>query len=168
MTVKILCAGCSKDERVSAEAAVRKALAGAPPGSWTVSLVKIQRQWSVSLHGPGHALTFTAAQGAIQESITQALGKGPGGGGAPAPAPGRAPGRGHGPGPSAPVSAPPAQRERCRCQKCGRNFVVVYAAPPDASQERVAAACPYCWQVNHVMVAEEAAWNRDYRVEKSD
>jgi hypothetical protein len=165
MPLKVLCAGCSKDERESAEAAVHKALAAAPPGSWTVSLVKIQRQWSVTLDGPGHNLTFTAPQGGIRESIVEALRKGGGGAGAPTSAPGPAPARA--PAPAAPARVPGEQRDRHQCQKCGGAFSVAYAAP-DASQERVAAACPHCWQVNHVMVSEDAAWNRDYRVEKVD
>jgi hypothetical protein len=166
MPLKVLCAGCSKDERESAEAAVRKALAAAPPGSWTVSLVKIQRQWSVSLHGPGHNLTFTAPDGGIRESIAEALRKGAGGAGAPPSPPARAAARAQ--PPAAPAVVPGEQRDRHQCQKCALAFVVVYAASANASQERVAAACPHCWHVNYVMVGDDAAWNRDYRVEKAD
>jgi hypothetical protein len=166
MTLKVLCAGCSKEERQDAEAAVRKALAGAPSGSWTVSLVKVQRQWSVTLEGPGHRLNLTAPQGRIRESILDALRK-ESGSGAPAPARG---GSAHGPArPPAPAAPVPVERrERHQCEKCGRGFYLFYAAAAGVSQERVAAACPHCWHTNHVMVAEEAAWNRDYRVEKAD
>src|SRR5262245_44782826 len=51
MPLKIMCAGCPKDEREPAEAAVKAAL-GQVAGSWTVSLVKMGRQWSLTVDGP--------------------------------------------------------------------------------------------------------------------
>ena len=45
MGLKLLCAGCSKDERETAEALVRKALGRRTEGgAWTVSLVRVSDQ----------------------------------------------------------------------------------------------------------------------------
>ncbi len=151
MALRIMCAGCSTEERQAAEAAVRKAVASLP-GSWTISLVKVSRQWSVTIDGPSaKGLTFVAPDGRIQEAIRNALGKP---GGAPRPA--------------AVVPATPEQRDRYPCQKCGREFAVVYSAGPGEGARTVPVACPHCWHVGHFPVSEEAALNHDYRAEKVD
>src|SRR5437867_3309280 len=89
MSLKILCAGCSKQERDAVEAEVAAGLGGrARNEPWTVSLVKIGDRWSVTLEGPDRGTrgaTFMAAQGRLRESITEALGQG-----APPPAAPRA------------------------------------------------------------------------------
>jgi hypothetical protein len=167
MPLKVLVAGCAKDEREQAEAAVRQALGQrAERSGWTVSLVRIAGQWSVTLDAPSEgirALNFMAASGRLREAIGQALGP-----------PGAAPAR---PGPAAPArpgpAAPPAhavqrQGEPCRCSRCGKAYVVLYEAAPGEPEETVAVACPHCWTVNHVLVAESAAESRDYRAEKAE
>jgi hypothetical protein len=69
MPLKIMCAGCSKDERDSAEAAVKAAL-GTAPGSWMVSLVKIGRRWSVTVDGPEvKHKTVVVPDGAIPQAL---------------------------------------------------------------------------------------------------
>jgi hypothetical protein len=152
MGLKVLCAGCSKDERSNAEAAVRQALADrAENGAWTVSLVKAAEQWSVTVDAPSHglrSLTLVAPLRGLRESLTEAL---RGGGDAPPPVQARTAG----------------SRSPCRCEKCGKAFVVSYEAMPDESEESVAVACPHCWQVNRVLVAESAAEAMDYRAEKA-
>jgi hypothetical protein len=94
MTLKILCAGCSKDEREQAEAEVTRALAERSAGdAWTVSLVKLQGRWSVTLDAPAakvRALTVAAPEGRLGDSIRQAL-------------------RAVTPAPGAPTQAAPAQ-----------------------------------------------------------
>jgi phage FluMu protein Com len=162
MPLKVLLAGCSKDEREQAESQVRQALGKRAEASpWTVSLVRIAGQWSVTIDSPGEgvrALTLVAPEGRLREAIVQALtGKPAAAGSAPSrPAAGRAP--------AAPAGE---QRGPSRCTKCNQGFVVIYEAAPDEPEETVAVACPHCWQVNHVLVAEGAAETRDYRAEKA-
>jgi hypothetical protein len=190
MSVKILCAGCSKDEREQAEADVKRALADrAASDEWMVSLVKLADRWSVTLDAPAarlRALTVVAPQGRLADSIREALRSG-----LPAPASAGRPVAAS-PAPSAP-SARPATREaspasaaprsagaappagpvaapsggRLSCEKCGRGFVVVYESHPGASLETAPVACPHCWHVNRVLIDAEAAFNRDYRAEKA-
>jgi hypothetical protein len=189
MTLKILCAGCSKDEREQAEAEVRRALAErSATDAWTVSLVKLQGRWSVTLDAPAaqlRALTIAAPEGRLGESIRQALrGLAPAPGapaqgspaqGAPAkgaPAPARA-----SPTHAAPVTARPATTPSpapaaagggpSRCEKCRGAFVVHYDSRPGEPLETVPVACPRCWHVNRVSIGAEAAFNRDYRAEKA-
>ncbi|MGH7535847.1 MAG: hypothetical protein ACREMG_09690 [Gemmatimonadales bacterium] len=161
MGVKIMCAGCSADEREAAETAVRRAVASLP-GSWTISLVKVSRQWSVTIDGPGaKGLTLVAPEGRIPETIRTALGK-PGGASGPAPTAraGRAP--------AGAADGGLERRDRHPCQKCGQEFAVVYASAPGEGTRTVAVACPHCWEIGHFPVSEEAALNRDYRAEKVD
>ena len=153
MGLKILCAGSAAEEKDAAETAVRRALASLP-GSWTISLVKVRRQWSVTIDGPDaqrKGLTFVAEEGRIQEAIRDALTK-----------PERAS------GPARSPRAGPEQRDRHPCAKCGRDFAVVFSSAPGENTRTVAVACPYCWEVGHFPVSEEAALNRDYRAEKVD
>ena len=160
MPLKVLVAGCAKDEREQAEAAVRQAIGQrAERSGWTVSLVRIAGQWSVTLDAPSEgfrALNFMTASNRLREAIGQALAPAAG---APRP----------GPAAPAPASARAVQRqgEPCRCSKCAKAFVVLYEAAPDEPEEMVAVACPHCWTVNHVLVAESAAESRDYKAEKA-
>jgi hypothetical protein len=177
VALKVLCAGCSKDEREQAELAVRQALGKrADGGAWTVSLVRIANQWSVTLDGPAQgvpALTLVAPGDGLREAIVTALGKpaesSRGAGVNPAPL---ASG-GAGKAPQTPAAPSPAQSKAaassgpCQCEKCGEAFVVVYDAAPDEAEETVAVACPHCWKINHVLVGETAAETRDYRAEKA-
>jgi len=170
MSLKILCAGCSKQEREAVEAEVAAGLgARARDQPWTVSLVKIGDRWSVTLEGPGRATrgsTFMAPHGHLRESIAQALGKGAASAPAPAAAapsgagrPARAPG---------PASAGPRgeRRDRHDCSKCRKPYVIVYDTEAGEPTETVPVACPRCWQIDHVAVAQSAGLTSDYRVEK--
>ncbi len=66
-----MCAGCAKDEREPAESAVKAAL-GQAAGSWTVSLVKIGRQWSVTVDGPEiKHKTMMVPDGGIRQAIQE-------------------------------------------------------------------------------------------------
>ena len=169
MGVKILCAGGSKEEKEAVETAVRAGLGPRPAQeSWTVSLVKIGRQWSVTVDGPQKTSprsTFMAAEGGLREAMSQSLS-------APPSAPPRAAAGGR----SASAPAVPAasfsrsageRRNVYKCQKCGSGFVVIYEIEPGEGEETVAAACPHCWQIEQVKVAVTAAVNNDFRVEKA-
>ena len=163
MSLKILCAGCSKPEREAVEAEVAAVLgARARTEPWTVSLVKLGDRWSVTLEGPDRATrgtAFMAPESRLRESIAEALSKG-----GPAPAapgavrPARTPG--------AAVAGPRGERrDRHDCSKCRRSYVVVYDAEAGEATETVPVACPRCWQIDHVAVAQTAGINSDYRVE---
>lgn len=174
MSVKILCAGCSKEEREQAEADVRKALAErAASDNWMVSLVKLSGRWSVTLDAPAarlRGLTVVAPEGGLVDSIRDALraGAAPA---AAAPAPSPAGTRG-GTSAPAPRSAPPPAAAvraggRLQCEKCAGGFTVVYEAHPGEPQEAAPVACPHCWHVNRILIGVDAAFNRDYRAEKA-
>jgi DNA-directed RNA polymerase subunit RPC12/RpoP len=173
MGVKILCAGGSKEEKEAVETAVRAGLGPRPSTeSWTVSLVKIGRQWSVTVDGPEKTSprsTFMAAEGGLRQAISQSL-SAPGTGGQRAGAGGRSapaavPAAGY-PAASSPGSAG-ERRTAYKCQKCGNGFVVIDVVEPGEGEESVAAACPHCWNSERVKVAVTAAVNNDFRVEKS-
>ena len=173
MSLKILCAGCSKEERAAVEAEVAAALGNrARNDPWTVSLVKLGDRWSVTLEGPDRATrgqAFLAPETRLRESISDALNKGA------APAPAAGPGS---PPPNAPGAArlpriPDAagggsrgeRRDRHSCSKCRRGYVIVYEAEAGEPEETVPVACPRCWQIDHVAVAQSAGLSSDYRVE---
>ena len=174
MALKILVAGVSKDERAQIEASVKQALGWrAASETWTVSLVRVGAQWSVTLNGPGETfrnVSFAAERRGLTEAIGEALERG----GAPAPA--------RAPAPSTPASRPPVaaptrapgpppgasgQLGRHACTKCGQGFVVLYETQPDDTMVMAAVACPHCWEINLVEIGSWAASGRDYRAEKA-
>jgi hypothetical protein len=164
MGLKILCAGCSKEEREQAEAEVSRALADrVSSGDWSVSLVKLAGRWSVTLDAPSarlRGLSVTAPPGGLAQAIRGALGS------ASAPVAAAPPAR----QPTAPAgtpTVPAAAGGRLRCEKCGAGFVVVYDAQPGEPMETAPVACPHCWAVNRVGIGAEAALTRDYRAEKA-
>jgi hypothetical protein len=154
MPLNVLVAGCSKDQKEQVEALVRQALgAKAESCTWTVSLVRIAGQWSVTMDAPAAGVrtrTFMAADARLREAIAQSLA-------GPAPPPAAAP----------PARVLESRGGACRCTRCGKAYVVVYEAAPDEPEETVAVACPHCWHVNQVLVSESAAESRDYRAEKA-
>ena len=152
MGLKLLCAGVSKDEREAAEALVRKALGRRTEGgAWTVSLVRIGDQWSITLDGSSYgvrALHLVAPEGRLYETIAEAL----------EPQAASA---------AATVSRPTESRAPFQCEKCGGAFVLICESPSEEGEETVPAACPHCWHVNRVLAPSSAAESRDYRVEKA-
>jgi hypothetical protein len=173
LSVKILCAGCSKEEREQAEADVRKALADrSAAGDWMVSLVKLADRWSVTLDAPFakmRGVTVVAPQGRLGDSIRAALSGTPAAPAAVAPARAVAPASAAPAAkrPPAPVPPPAARDGRLTCEKCGGGFIVVCDSRPGESLESAPVACPHCWHVNRVLIDAEAAFNRDYRAEKA-
>jgi DNA-directed RNA polymerase subunit RPC12/RpoP len=159
MSLRIMCAGCSKEERDRAEVAVKRVLRHVPATeAWTVSLVKTREQWSVTLDAPAanvRALTVLAPESRLGESITEAL-RNTQASRPPAP-------------PASRPSAPPAgATDRLQCEKCGRPFRVIYESHPGEASEEAPVACPHCWHGNRARVGAEAAETRDYRAEKLD
>jgi hypothetical protein len=183
MALKILVAGVTKDERALIESAVKQALgrrAAAEP--WTVSLVRVGAQWSVTLNGPGEDfrnVSFAAEDRRLTEAIGEALARG---GAAPPPPSSAAPHWGPGPtptmpsaptgrpGPAASVPRPAASGLKPgthACTKCGQAFVVLFEMQPNDSLVMAAVACPHCWEINRVEIGAWAASGRDYRAEKA-
>jgi hypothetical protein len=193
MSLKVMCAGCSAEERERAESDVRRALGARATGgdTWIVSVINLQSRWSVTLDGPGiRALNCTAPPGRLAEAIQEAL-QAPAGAPAAA-APAAAPGR-TGSSPTRPPAAaatarsasspPPAtsapagarssispasgtRRERHECIECHQRFRVSFDAIAGESEHLTPVACPHCWHTNQVMVGETAADTNDYRAEK--
>jgi len=169
MSLKILCAGGSKEEKEAVETAVRAGIGARPPGeTWNVSLVKVGRQWSVTVDGPDKSSprsTFIAGEGRLREQISQSLAQRGGGGGRTAVTTGGAPVPTGG---ATAVSGPADQRPNAyTCRQCGKAFAVSYDVEEGEGEETVPAACPHCWQIENVKVGITAAVNNDYRVEKA-
>jgi hypothetical protein len=154
--LKVLCAGCSNEEKERAESTVRHALGSrTSSGAWNVSLVKVGPQWSVTLDAPDsglRAVTFTAAADRLPETIVKFV-RDLGGGPAEPP-----------PGPAEPLER---HEGRWECASCHGAFVVLYEAVPGEGQANVAVACPHCWHVNRLPIGENAAAVQDYRAEKA-
>jgi hypothetical protein len=120
MGLRIMCAGCSKEEREQAELAVKRALHHVPASeAWTVSLVKMRAQWSVTLDAPAaevRSVTVLAPESRLGESITEALRNAQGSRApappatspTPTPAPATPPPTPRAPAPSPPPYAPPS------------------------------------------------------------
>jgi DNA-directed RNA polymerase subunit RPC12/RpoP len=177
MALKILCAGGTKEEKEAAESAVRAGIGSRPPAeSWTVSLVKVGRQWSVTMDGPDKSsprATFIAGEGRLRDAIAQSMAHRNVSGGAGAHA-GAHPGAHGGAHTAVPTGGATAtsrtaaqRRNAYKCPKCGNNFVVSYDVEDGEGEEVVPAACPHCWSIENVKVGVTAAVNSDYRVEKS-
>ena len=163
MSLKILCAGCSSEERAAVEAGVRAGLGERTRRDpWTVSLVKFGAGgWSITLDGPtikGRRTSFMvpgpAGPQAVADAVRSAADPN-------ATAPSAA-------APSAwtqPVDAE-GRRDAHKCSMCGGQYLVVYEAEPDEPLEDAPVACPHCWQVGKVQVARSASIGRDYRADK--
>ncbi len=152
----ILCAGCSADERELAESEVRRALQGRTGAeAFRISLVKARESWSVTLEAPGApALTFKAPVGRLGEAIREAV-LGPA---QAASSPSN---------PSGVGVASRAHATRHGCAHCHRPFTVTYDASPDEAEVTAPVACPHCWKINQVPIAESAAVTLDYKTESA-
>jgi hypothetical protein len=151
--LKVLCAGCAADEREAAERTVREVLDPRATGdSWTVSLVKLGAQWSITLDAPdaGIRSTFMAPADGLREAITHHTVQ-PSQPAPTVPGPTRGPTGGEGP---------------WKCESCQGPFAVTYEKIAGEPEISVAVACPRCWHINHVPVGETAAASQDYRAEE--
>jgi hypothetical protein len=196
MPLTFLCAGCSADEKDVAEASVKAALGERiRHEAWVVSIVKAGANWSVTLDGPEHkAQSFVAPEPSLRDAIRERVaGAAPASEpaapatrapAAPTPAPAAATPAAAKPAtrtPAAPTPAAPAKqasaarqpapsagpkRDRHECRSCRRPFAVVYEVEDAEDQEMVSIACPHCWQMNHVLIAEAAAYTQAFKAEK--
>jgi hypothetical protein len=159
MALKVLVAGSDKDARARVEGAVKRALgARSTSEDWTVSLVKIAGQWSVTLNGPGERfrnLSFPTDEGRLSEAISEVV---EGGGLAP---------RGGEASSFAPRPRRSESGDRHVCADCQQAFIVVYDSQPNEAKVLASVACPHCWKISHVEVGAWAAAGRDYRAEKA-
>jgi hypothetical protein len=159
MSLKIMIAGCAKEEKDQVGSSVKKAFADRPADEpWSVSVVKIANQWSVEINGPEaryKGLSLVAPLGDLTGSLRKAVS----GAGNRSAAPN---GRGGG----GPVGG--EKRDRYDCEGCSAPFEVIYNIAPGERQEVCPVACPQCWHVNHVPIAEGAGATGDYRAQAAN
>lgn len=150
MSLNIMIAGCARDERAGVEASVKAAFGHrADSEPWNVSLVHVANRWSIQIDGPEPAykgLSLVATSSELTECLREAL----------ASTNGASSG-----GPGAAASAEERQ-ERHECEECATAFQVQYACAPGESSDLFPVACPHCWHVNKVPIAEGAGANGDY------
>ncbi|MGH9322116.1 MAG: hypothetical protein ACRD21_20795 [Vicinamibacteria bacterium] len=158
MSLKIMIAGCAKEEKDVVGASVKRAFTDRPAEeAWSVSVVKIASQWSVEINGPEakyKGLSFVAQTGDLTASLEKALVEA----------------GNHAKGPNRSTSSPagPAgeeKKDRYDCEQCSARYEVVYLSAPGERQEVCPVACPQCWHVNHVPIAEGAGATGDYRAQ---
>ncbi len=157
MSLKILIAGCAKEEKDQVGSSVKKAFADRPKDEpWSVSVVKIANQFSVEINGPDprtKRLSLVAPLGNLIGSLREAI-TGAGNRAAPLML-----------SKSVPSGSGSEQRDRYDCEGCSAPFEVVYSSAPGERQEVHPVACPQCWHVNHVPIAEGAGATGDYRAQ---
>ncbi len=154
-------AGCAKEEKDEVGSSVKKAFADRPKDEpWSVSVVKIANQFSVEINGPDartRGLSLIAPLGNLTGSVREAI---TGAGNRAAPSAPLTPST-----KSAPVVSGGEQKDRHACEGCSAPFEVIYSAAPGERQEVCPVACPQCWHVNHVPIAEGAGATGDYRAQ---
>lgn len=153
MSLKIMIAGCAKEEKDEVGSSVKKAFANRPKDEpWSVSVVKVASQWSVEINGPEaryKGLSLVAPLGDLTGSLRKAIS----GAGNHAAAPAAGPASGD-------------EKKDCyECEGCSAAFEVIYNAAPGERTEVCPVACPHCWHVNHVPIAEGAGATGDYRAQ---
>ena len=71
--------------------------------------------------------------------------------------------------PSGGNGAPPApgggRNDRHECEECGAAFEVIFEQQPGEPEELCPVACPACWHVNKVPIAQTAGAAGDYRAQ---
>ena len=156
--LKLMVAGVDKDSRALVEAAVRRAFQDRPAQEpWSVSLVRLASQWSVTLSGPGERfrhVSFVAEASTLEEQLRATLGEGH---------PGSAAGAA---GPEPATAARSRVQERHVCEKCRKELQVSYEGAADEPKERAPVACPHCWQVIHVPIGSWAVAGGEYAAAK--
>lgn len=163
MSLNIMIAGCRKDERDRIEAAVRAAFTGRPDEEpWNVSLVNVANQWSIDIDGPDppfKSMSLVAPTSDLTASLQQALGGAAPVGNSASEAPGPPGGNGAPPAPGG------ARNDRHECEECGAAFEVIFEQQPGEPEELCPVACPACWHVNKVPIAQAAGTAGDYRAQ---
>jgi hypothetical protein len=159
MSLNIMIAGCAKEEKDGVSSSVKKAFSDRPSDeAWSVSLVKIANQWSIEINGPEpdyKGLSLVAGVEDLTGSLRSAIGNA---GSTPAST-------------AAPASngsgsvSNGEKKDRYACEGCSGAFEVVYVAAAGEREEVCPVACPQCWHVNHVPIAEGAGATGDYRAQ---
>ncbi len=167
MSLNIMIAGCRKDERERIDAAVRAAFTGRPDEEpWNVSLVNVANQWSIDIDGPEpqfKGMSLVAPTSDLTASLQQALrDAAPDGHGAASTTGTPAAPSGNGEAPSAPAGA---RKDRHECEACAATFEVIFDQQAGEPEELCPVACPACWYVNKVPIAEAAGATGDYRAQ---
>ena len=170
MSMNIMIAGCRKDEREHIEATVRAAFTGRPDGEpWNVSLVNVANQWSIDIDGPEpqfKGMSLVAPTSDLTTILRQALADAaPGGNSAPnVPENGTtqndaslAPD-----GNGASTARAGACKDRHECEECAAAFEVIFDRLADEPEGLCPVACPACWHVNKVPIAEAAGATGEY------
>jgi hypothetical protein len=169
MSLKILCAGCSSEERFAVEAGVRAGLGERTlRDPWTVSLVKFGSGWSVTLDGPtlkGRRTSFMVPGPAGPQAVAEAVRC------AADPATAGVLTSSAAQGYSTAVLdleplEPEGRRDSHTCSACGGQYLLAYEAEPDEPLEDAPVACPHCWQILKVQVARSVSFGREYRADK--
>ncbi len=155
MSLKIMIAGCAKEEKDAVGSSVKKAFTDRPQDEpWSVSVVKVANQWSVEINGPEaryKGLSIVAPLGDLTGSLKNAIASA----GKHSPKPAAATPNGNG----------DEKKDRHDCEGCSAPFEVIYTSLPGERQEVCPVACPQCWHVNHVPIAEGAGATGDYRAQ---
>ena len=176
MTLRIMIAGCAKDERDSIEASIKTSMGDrAARSDWNLSLVNIANQWSVEIDGPEPhftRLSVIATTSNLIEKLEQALSEAQSKMNASAAAPTAAASTATAPTEVAatPTATTPAaesgeKRERHTCEECAALFDVIFGYTAGEPEELCPVACPACWHVNRVPIAEAAGATGDYRAQ---
>ena len=149
-------AGCAKDEREKVEASVKTAFGDRfTESDWSVSLVNIANQWSVDIDGPEPhftGLSLIATTSDLIEKLQQALSEATSEKNAPAAAP-------------AAMAESGEKQERHTCEECAAAFDVIFTYTAGEPEELCPVACPACWHINRVPIAEAAGATGDYRAQ---
>lgn len=157
MSLNIMIAGCPKDERDRVEASVRAAMGGvAETAAWNVSLVNVANQWSIDIDGPEpnfKGLSLSATNEDLSGSLARALADAKNtAANTPVPA-------------SAPAATAGQRHDQHACEECAVAFQVIFDASDGEPEELCPVACPACWHVNKVPIAEAAGATGDYKAQ---
>ena len=168
-------AGCTKDERNNIEASIKSVFSDRSTKSdWNLSLVNIANQWSVEIDGPEPhyaRLSLIATTSDLIEKLEQALSEAKSKTNAPtatAPtttAPTATAPTATAPTATAPAAEPGEKQERHTCEECAALFDVIFGYTAGEPEELCPVACPACWHVNRVPIAEAAGATGDYRAQ---
>jgi DNA-directed RNA polymerase subunit RPC12/RpoP len=157
----VLVAGVDKDARAPVEMAVRQAFAGRVlEARWSVSLVRLGPNWSVTLSGPSERfrhLSFVAEQHRLEDAIREVLA-----GEVATPTPTAGPSQAAAIGSSSRTKI----QERHVCERCRKELLVSYESEPGEPKESAPVACPHCWGTIHVEIGTWAVVGGDYSADK--
>ena len=67
--------------------------------------------------------------------------------------------------PAAAAAPAGTRKERHQCEECAAAFEVIFDQQPGEPEELCPVACPACWHVNKVPIAQAAGTTGDYRAQ---